>query len=147
MPCAIMTSRHKTPNSSIIHMKTDDHKNDIWIGGERWITYIDIQGRTNQAVNIDSLLTDTAMLWDSLETFCMADCCGLDAFDFSPEHLQTVTATNVSVSARRVDNLIASIHALPQDILSSHRLNMYIHKQPFLELLQHLRDFLEPTAI
>ena len=127
-------------------MKTDDHKNDIWIGGDRWISYINIQGRSDQAVNIDPLLADTAMLWDFLETLCVAECCGLDAFDFSPEHVQTATETNVSGSARKIDDLVASINTLPQDILSSDRLNMYIHKQSFLELLQHLRAFLEPPA-
>ena len=107
---------------------------------------MDIQGRLNDAVDIDALLANTALLWDYLETFCIADCCGLDAFDFRPEHLQAATEVNISGSAKAVDNLVASINMLPQDILSSHRLNMYIHKQSFLELLQHLRTFLEPTA-
>jgi hypothetical protein len=126
-------------------MRTGDHKNDIWLGDDRWITYIDIRGRLDKPANIDPLLADTAMLWDSLETACIADCCGLDAFDFSPEQLRTIAETNVGDHTRRVDDLVASIHALPQDTLSSHRLNMYIHKQSFLKLLQYLHTSLEPA--
>jgi len=38
-------------------------------------------------VDIDPELKALEPMWRALETSCVAGCCGLDAFDFSPENI------------------------------------------------------------
>ena len=68
-------------------MSSRPRKNDIRIGDGQWIDFIGIDGRHNEAVEIDHLLTGLFPLWQGLERHCEAACCGFDAFDFSQDSI------------------------------------------------------------
>jgi Family of unknown function (DUF6331) len=83
----------------------------------------------------------------SLETECVVDCCGIDAFGLWPEQIAKAVGT---LSQREREELATSllsvqgeIEQLPSDTVVSTRLNQYFRKPVFLELLAHIRDVFE----
>jgi hypothetical protein len=64
-----------------------NHAHDIDIGQDKWIIFGELNGLQNQAINIDSLIQPLNDLWQSLETRCVSECCGIDAFDFWSENV------------------------------------------------------------
>lgn len=117
-------------------------QNAIATGPDTWIDHVELTVPYGQAVAIDDLLADLADLaamWAALETYCVAGCCGFDAFDFSADG---VAASLSKVNAARTCEALATLRenllALRANAVSSNRLNMFCDKNEFLELLGHL---------
>lgn len=127
-------------------MKDNEHRNDILIGKDQWIAFVDISDRRDSAINVDYLLLRVERLWDALETFCMAGCCGIDAFDFYPDNLAMVTTTlgkgNLRSELAYIQN---ELEDLPGEVFVSSRLNQYFHKSVLLQLLKHISENLRQT--
>ncbi|VWC78599.1 DUF6331 family protein [Burkholderia contaminans] len=119
------------------------HKNDISIGPDRWIEFGDLMGKQAQAVPIDPCLAGIMPLIDALETDCVAECCGIDAFVFWPDEIASAVGTrDCAALAQLADDLLMvqrSIDALPADLVVSTRMNQYFRKAAMLELLAHIR--------
>jgi hypothetical protein len=114
--------------------------NDISIGKDQHITFIDVAGRQDRAVSIDHLIAPLASFWTALETNCVAECCGIDAFSFWPEDIRRAAATGDSTS---VSEGLASLHEFIRqngaDIFVSRRLNNYLDRQVLLQLIEHIQ--------
>ena len=66
------------------------HPSDVSIGKGRWLRWIsfpDDEARSG-ALDVDQWLADLAGLWDALETRCVHECCGIDAFDLWPDSVR-----------------------------------------------------------
>lgn len=114
-------------------------RGDIYIGNECWIEAISVDGRQTDAVNIDYLLDDLGNFWDALEQDCVAECCGLDAFDFTQKTIEQVALDGDLKELRTsIDKLIESVRHLKAEVLVTGRLNQYVDKKTFLELLAHI---------
>jgi hypothetical protein len=127
-------------------MPTRPHKNAIWIGDDRWIEFIDLDGRYDQAVHVDAPLSSLEAFWSALETMCVAGCCGFDAFDFSPEGI--AEAARGLPHARLHDQLeeaIRVVEKLDTTVVVSRRLNNLADKRTFLALLSHVKACLPAT--
>jgi len=115
-------------------------RGDIQIGDDSWIEFADLTGRLERAVDIDPIILSVAELWDALETVCVVDCCGLDAFNFLPEAIeqakQLIDAETVNARLQEIEN---KIFCLETDVVLSNRLNNYCDKRVFLHLLQHIQ--------
>jgi hypothetical protein len=121
-------------------------ENDISIGENRWIPFIDITGRFADAAAIDHLVLRANDLWNALETRCVAGCCGFEAFDFWPEAIQNVRASlNVKGLISELEFIRSEIMAMPEDVLSSDRLNNWFDRAVFLALLDHLISNLQES--
>jgi hypothetical protein len=125
------------------------HKNEICIGQDRWIPFGDLAGQAH-AVDIDPHLVPVMPFLQLLETECVVDCCGIDAFGFWPEQIEKAVGT---LSQRERNDLAISLHSLqgeveqlPSDTVVSTRLNQYFPKPVFLELLTHIRRVVEGVA-
>jgi hypothetical protein len=55
------------------------------VSGEGWQLVRPERGLLSEWVSIDSLVPTADWFWSSLQGFCVPDCCGLDAYDFSAE--------------------------------------------------------------
>ncbi|VWB71475.1 hypothetical protein BLA13014_03245 [Burkholderia aenigmatica] len=123
-------------------MNGKPHKNDISIGPDRWIEFGDLTGEQAQAVAIDPCLAGIMPLLDALETDCVAECCGIDAFVFWPDEIAGAVGTRDRAAlVQLADELLTvqcSIDALPSDLVVSTRMNQYFPKAVMLELLAHL---------
>lgn len=113
--------------------------NAIATGPDTWIEHLDITGRYHTARAIDHLMADLATMWAALETYCVAGCCGVDAFDFSAD---AVSASLGKIIAARtceaLEKLRNDLLVLRTDVVSSNTLNMMVDKSEFLALLCHL---------
>jgi hypothetical protein len=116
-----------------------EHRNDISIGSDQWIEWIDISGKQDNAVEIDSIILTMADLWNNLETQCVAGCCGIDAFDFRPEEVRKAgTEFDIETLRKQAQDIEAEVQSLDSEVLVSTRLNNYFHRDVFIKLLQHL---------
>jgi len=120
--------------------------NAIWLGEGDWIEVADLTGRRDAAVDIDPELRSLEAMWQALESSCVAECCGLDAFDFS--------AGNIASAAGRLDvpEVCAALAAVRRhlgdrgaDVLLSHRLNYAFERGALDALLGHLLTHLSTT--
>ena len=127
-------------------MLHDEHKNDIRVGENEWIAFIDLSGRYQSAINIDHIIHKTSGLWNSLETECVAGCCGIDAFSFYPEDIiSAISDTNNPQLATLIQETINEIERLPTTVVVSNRLNNYADKAVFIALLNHLLKVITST--
>lgn len=114
-------------------------REDIPIGEDEWIPFVALHGRLQDAATVDELLQPLAPLFDRLETHCVAGCCGLSAFDF---RVESVDAAAKELDCARllpeIETVAAAVGQLPQSVLLSQRLNNYIGKTTFLQLLGYL---------
>lgn len=114
---------------------------DIQIADDAWIEYIDIEGRYDQATDIDALLDGLWPLICRLETHCVAGCCGMDAYDFTREGVATAlleldrAQLHAACAAARI-----AVAATASDVLLSNTMNHYADKRVFLQLLEHLDE-------
>src|SRR2546430_2761473 len=99
--------------------------NDISIGQDKWITFVDISNRPyERAVSIDHLISPMESFWSALETNCVAGCCGIDAFSLWPEDLE---AASSSQERKAIASALASLREFVEksdaDTFVSSRLN------------------------
>jgi hypothetical protein len=128
-------------------MSDRPHKNDISIGNDRWITAGDLASSQADAVEIDPHLATVMPFIEGLETECVAECCGIDAFGLWPDGVRKVVA---HMEKADISKLIAGLTAaqnaiatLPCEIVVSARMNQYFRKEAFLEILSHIRAVVE----
>jgi Family of unknown function (DUF6331) len=119
------------------------HRDDISIGPDEWIAFVDINGRHAEAVDLDPMILPMGEFWASLETQCVAGCCGTDAFSFWPEDIERVRRQLPGALIH--DQLVQLKHFVQDsraDVFVSHRLNQYFHRQVMTQLLDHLLEHL-----
>ena len=122
-------------------MTERDRQYDIQIADDAWIEYIDIAGRYDQAIDIDALLDGLWPLICRLETHCDAGCCGMDAYDFTREAVDTalleLDRAPLHAACAQARSAVA---AAASDVLLSNTMNHYADKRVLLQLLAHLDD-------
>ncbi|MGK5065113.1 DUF6331 family protein [Janthinobacterium sp. LB3P112] len=120
-------------------MTERDRQHDIQIGAETWIEFISLDGRYEQAIDIDALLDGLWPLICRLETHCVAGCCGMDAFDFTPAAIDTAL---LELDRAQLHAACAqarsAVTAAASDVFTSETMNHVADKRVFLQLLQHL---------
>ena len=120
-------------------MTERDRQYDIQIGDDAWIEFIDLDGRYDQAVDIDALLGELWPLICRLETHCVAGCCGMDAFDFTRE---SIAAALLELDRAQLHAACAqargAVAAAAGDVLTSNTMNHVADKRVFLQLLAHI---------
>jgi hypothetical protein len=117
------------------------NRNDISIGKDKWITFVELDGRQCSAIELDEILKPLEPFLDLLETECVAACCGIDAYALWPEDI--AGAANQS----EIPDLSQMIAAARQRIVESdaesflsHRMNNYFDRQTLLQLVDHIAD-------
>lgn len=114
---------------------------DISIGKDEWIPFIDVVGRQQNAVSIDDMLTPLDSFLKSLETECVAACCGIDAFALWPEDIRRASA---EVDRKQLAEALASlrrfVESSPSDVFVSEKLNNYFDRQVLLWIIDHIHE-------
>ena len=122
-------------------MTQRDRQYDIQIADDAWIEYLDIEGRYDQAIDIDALLDGLWPLICRLETHCVAGCCGMDAFDFTREGIATaLLELDRALMHAACVAAKAAVTAAASDVLTSTEMNHFADKRVFLQLLEHLNE-------
>ena len=118
--------------------------NDISIGKNKWISWINFDLASNDEIfEIDNLLKPTFAFWEMLETQCMAECCGIEAFAFWEDDIRL--AINKVDKNELTQNLLHAkieIENRVEGIVSSAKLNNLMDKSVFIQLLNHIIETL-----
>lgn len=113
---------------------------DIRIGKNKWIKWVDFDStRDHSLFDIDPLLKPTFGFWNQLETQCVAECCGIEAYTFEEDDIR-LAAEKID-KAELIPNLVdvkAKIEGITEHTLISEKLNQLIHKSVFIQLLNHI---------
>lgn len=120
---------------------------DISIGKNNLIKWVEFDPMDENAIlEIDYLLKPTFDFWHGIETQCVADCCGIDAFAFWPDDIIKSSAefdqTQLVVDLRNVKE---ELTMSPKRIVSSMRLNALLDKGVFIELVDHILATIETS--
>ena len=120
-------------------MSERDRQYAIQIGDDAWIDFIDLDGRYDQAIDIDGLLGELWPLICRLETHCAAGCCGMDAFDFTQAG---IAAALLELDRAQLHAACAqarsAVAAAASDVFMSNTMNHMADKRVFLQLLEHI---------
>ncbi|MEG1116290.1 MAG: DUF6331 family protein [Janthinobacterium sp.] len=120
-------------------MTERDRQYDIQIDDDAWIEFISLDGRYDQAIDIDALLDGLWPLICRLETHCVAGCCGMDAFDFTREGIATALLELDRAQLRAAcAQAHSAVAAAASDVFTSNTMNHMADKRVFLQLLEHL---------
>ena len=116
-----------------------EHEHDISIGKDQWIVFQDLNNDQENAVEIDAFMEALAPMWKALETQCVSECCGIDAYDLWEEEVLKNTAEfDHAELTEKLELLHDRIDGLKQEVLVSAMLNNYFFKTTFLQLIEHL---------
>lgn len=120
--------------------------NDVSIGQGRWLRWLDFPSDLPKSewVNVDPWLAGLAGLWDALETNCVHECCGINAFNLWPDSVRSaVPASRRPEVLGQLGVLRDRIAGLPAGaVLVSGRLNQLLHRDLVLGIVDHLVDSL-----
>ena len=120
-------------------MKKPD-KSDIVIDDRRWITFVPHDWSNVELVDIDAFLEPLMPLLTDLETSCLADCCGLEAFSFHIDDVvNAVLHYNKDELLDSLDFVIDDISRIANPALRSQRLNNLIDRGTLIDLLKHIK--------
>ncbi|NOS91901.1 MAG: hypothetical protein HOP30_08260 [Cyclobacteriaceae bacterium] len=112
----------------------------ISIGEDKWITWIDFDEKDNvNLLDVDAFPVFTFDFWDKLEIHCLAECCGIHAYSFWEEDIKI--ALGKTDKAELVKCLILAKEEVArrgETIIISGKLNNLMHKQVFIQLLEHI---------
>ncbi|WP_143449882.1 DUF6331 family protein [Janthinobacterium sp. BJB304] len=131
-------------------MTERDRQYDIQIGEDAWIEHVSIAERYGQAVDIDAHLAGLGPLIDRLESYCVAGCCGFDAFDFTrggiDAALPGLDRAALLAACASARNAVA---AVTSGVVLSPRMNNAADSLVFLRLLEHIEACIagSPAAV
>lgn len=115
------------------------NKEDISIGENIWIEWIDFDYKNSNTIEIDEFLQPTMNFWAGLEIHCVAGCCGIDAFSFWREDIKNSSNQfDQNYLIKELNLLKEKISNLHNDELMSSRINNLFHKKVFLQLIEHI---------
>jgi hypothetical protein len=115
----------------------NEHRYDIRIGDDAWIKWVDFD--RSRAVNIDALMAPLEKLWQQLETECVHECCGIDAFSLSPESIRRATVELGGLQvATTLESVRRQVMQIDADGFVSDRLNNYFHRDVLQQLFNHI---------
>ena len=122
-----------------------DPTKDISIANNQWIKWIEFDPTDDNAIlEIDNLLKPTFNFWDGLETQCVAECCGIDAFAFWEEDIlrssKNFDQTQLVTDLRNVKTELA---VSSKTIVSSSKLNNLLNKGVFIKIIDHILTTIE----
>jgi hypothetical protein len=113
---------------------------DISIGKDKWISWIAFDPTDDKNLfEIDDVLRSTFYFWDKLETQCLAECCGIDAYAFWEDDIKL--AVDKMDKADIVEKLLSAkkeIESRSETIVISEKLNNLLNKSVFIQLLEHI---------
>jgi hypothetical protein len=123
------------------------HADDIRIGPDEWIIFGDLADGQSRAIPIDPYLGRVLPFLESLETECLAGCCGISAFALYPEEIRKAIAGygpgELETLSSNLAALRGEIEGLPSDTVVSTRLNQFFRKVVFGEIVAHLHRVVE----
>jgi len=95
--------------------------------------------KTGNSFKVDTFLELDKDFWQELETECVAECCGIDAFDFSDNRIkEVVTFYDAEKIKENINKLIKELEYSSKAKVSSYILNASLSKVEFIEKIKKI---------
>jgi len=115
------------------------NRSDISIGKDKWITFIELDSRQSNAIQLDEILKPIEPFLISLETECVAACCGIDAHALWPDDIANAAKHSAIANLpQRIDNAPKRIIETGGDSFVSHSINNFFDRQTLIQLIYHI---------
>ena len=109
--------------------------NDIPIGGDHRIPFIDVTDCKEHAVDLSPLTAPLADFWIALSVYCYAVCCGLNAFTFEPEDIRHASlAMDADALQGGLSKLLTFIEVSKSNVFYSDQLGEHLHRSVITRL-------------
>ncbi|HVJ69793.1 MAG TPA: DUF6331 family protein [Caulifigura sp.] len=119
-------------------------RDDISIGEDKWIKFISVADRRETAIELDPILEPIMPFLTALETDCVAECCGIDAFALWPDDLERAARQfDRATLLQQLDAVLKRVAIADGGTFVSHRLNNYFDRDVLNQLLNHLAASLD----
>ena len=93
--------------------------------------------------NIDRQLEPLQPFWDHLQVRCVAECCGIEAFDWTAQAIHRARESSNDASlGRKLLQLRLVVKQLDAQTVESQILNQWLVKQDLITLIEHILDCL-----
>ncbi|MEW7293141.1 DUF6331 family protein [Aquimarina sp. 2304DJ70-9] len=97
--------------------------------------------KLKESFSADIYLELNKEFWQDLETHCVSECCGIDAFDFSKEEIEkTIPFYNKKEIIDNLDFLLEEIELSEYRYVSSSIFNEYSKKKMFVERIKRIKE-------
>ncbi len=140
---ALVDKIHNNPRfKPITNWSVQNDLIGIPIGPQQWIVR-DSHIKHDEAVNVDRLLKPLNDFLRRLETACVADCCGMAAFDLYPENINERLSQDDKLKViPLLESTIQTLQELPasHQYLKSERLNSTLTRAAMVQVFQHILD-------
>lgn len=121
-----------------------ERNRDISIGEFQSIKWIEFDNNSQDFFEIDEYLNPTWDFWTLLETECVSECCGIDAFNFWGEQINLVAVNFNKVQLiTKLNTLLYKIQVDNHQLIISSKLNNLFEKSVFERLVIHIIKTLE----
>jgi hypothetical protein len=112
--------------------------NNISIGENKWIVFEEWE-RGEESLEIDHLFEPSKLFWDNLETDCMVECCGVNAYNLWKKDIQSVyKKIDDPGILPKLQELRLAILEQRARVVTVHFMNNLFTRNCFLELLDHI---------
>ena len=119
---------------------------DISIGKDEWIKWIEFDAISIEPLEVDEILEPIKPFLKGLETECMAECCGIDAYSFWYEEIvQSSAELNKNELENHINIIINKLSSSNKEVVSSTILNQLINREVFIQLLEHVKEKIKST--
>lgn len=89
--------------------------------------------------NADIYLNLNLGFWQALEVHCIAECCGIDAFDLSPDEIiQTIKGYDQKLIKENLNALLKELESTDIKYVSSDIFNHYSTSKDFINRIQNI---------
>lgn len=113
--------------------------NDIRIGDNEFIRWVPLNQEDYREYDASAYFDDAGPFWQRLEAECVAGCCGIHAFDFTPENIKQAAQTPDAAAVKcTLTGLQQSLGNWPENVVCVNRFNQRFDKGVFLHLLDHI---------
>jgi len=104
--------------------------------------------KTQDIIDIDRFLVKNKDFWRDLEHFCVAECCGIDAFDFSKEHIEkTISFYSLKKIQSDVNGVLEFINNASSKLVCSSVINHCTSKKKFSIIFENINQVLLGVSV
>ena len=104
--------------------------------------------KTQDIACIDRFLEKNKDFWRDLEIYCVAECCGIDAFDFSRKNIEkTIPFYDSEAIQSDIKNAIDLINNTSAKLIYSTILNHCVSKKKFSILFENINQVLLGVSV
>lgn len=115
------------------------NRNDIYISEYEKIEWVGFDALSCELVDVDYIIAKHDSFWKALEIFCVAACCGLNAFRFYSDDIKNAAHhTDKELLKSDLSILKSNLISSEKAVVISSNLNNLVDKKVFIQLLDHI---------